>query len=390
MARDLVVFGEDWGALPSSTQHLIGHLAQQRKVIWVNSIGLRRPRLNYQDLRRAWKKLSACSKKRPVYSENLASRSEVTTPAYPVSQHFQLIQPRTLPAPRSALARNIATRLLSQQLYPVIDRAALDRPIIWTSLPTAVDVAAQLKTQLPGASLVYYCGDDFSALAGVDHQTVCKRQQELAVQADLIVTASESLYYRFSPTKCRLLNHGVDLELFTKPASRAADLPDDGRPIAGFYGSLNSWIDFKLLQRVITQLPNWHFVFVGRVTAAATKLKNLGNVHLLGERPHQQLPQYSQHWQAALLPFVDNPQIRACNPLKLREYLAAGRPIVSTPFPALTPYLSWLKVVNDPQSMVTSLRQCAASTIDIQRAESVKQESWAKKSEQLDSWLEAL
>ncbi len=84
--------------------------------------------------------------------------------------------------------------------------------------------------------------------------------------------------------------------------------------------------------------------------------RRLPNVSLLGARPHAALPSYAQHWTAGLIPFLDNAQIRASNPLKLREYLAAGRPIVATPFPAMLPYAEHLAVAATPEAFADALR----------------------------------
>lgn len=372
--RDLIVFGEDWGGLPSSTQHLVGHLARSRKVVWVNSIGLRRPTLGWRDLKRAWNKLTA------------TSRTAAPAGSRRPNTDFHLVHPRTLPVPRSRPGRRLAARLLTSQIQPVVQRAGLQDPIVWTSLPTAVDMAGCLGE----SALVYYCGDDFSALAGVDHETVSRREQELAERADLILAASEKLARRFSPDTTRLLPHGVNYDLFARPAKRAVDLPDDGRPIAGFYGSISDWLDLKLLQQTIALLPHWHFVFIGKPVVDLHALRRLQNVILLGERPHQELPSYSQHWTASLMPFVDNSQIQACNPLKLQEYLAAGRPVVSTPFPALTPYSELVHTVTDAKSMADALEKCVLERGRAERQQAVCRHTWAAKAAQLSDWLEAL
>lgn len=372
MARDLIVFAEDWGQHPSSTQHLIGHLATSRNIVWVNSIGLRRPGFCITDIKRIWQKLTV--KKQP--SSNLIKPSP----------QFHIINPKTIPVPQNRFERQLAATMLSKQILPLVKKARLTSPILWTSLPTAVDMAGKLGE----SALVYYCGDDFSALAGVDHTTVRKREQELADKADLVITASDKLSQSFTSQKTRLLSHGVDYQLFSKPAARAPDLPNDGRPIAGFYGSLSNWLDQKLLKSVIVKLPNWHFVFIGKPDVDVSKLQRLNNVHFLGPRPHHLLPSYAQHWTVSLLPFVNNQQIRACNPLKLKEYLAAGQPIVSTPFPALEPYRHFVKQANHKNSFIDALQQCRHHHSNDLQKRSVAPYTWKNKAAQLADWLEAL
>jgi len=232
-----------------------------------------------------------------------------------------------------------------------IAKAKLHKPILWLSLPTASDLVGKLGEQ----ATVYYCGDDFSALAGVDHLTVSAREQELKEKADRIITASERLAERFPAPKTRLLPHGVDYRLFSTPSPRANDLPADGKPVAGFYGSISEWLDLDLLVAVIKRMPHWNFILIGQAVVDTSALKALENVYLMGPRPHHELPGYSQHWNTSLLPFKNNAQIQACNPLKLSEYLAAGKPVVSTPFPALKPYQDLISIADSIDSMIEAI-----------------------------------
>ena len=379
MTHDLIVFGEDWGGLPSSTQCLVGQLAKTRKIVWINSIGLRRPTPGWRDIKRAWHKLTANKHSTESDSGKIPN------------DNFHIVYPRTLPAPRSWLGRQLATLLLKKQILPVMKKADLKKPVLWTSLPTAVDLSGHLNE----SALVYYCCDDFSALAGVDHNTVAKRERELVQKADLILATSDELAQRFPAKTTRLLHHGVDYSLFAEPAPRAHDLPDNGakknRPIAGFYGSIDDRLDYDLLVSTIAQLPHWDFVFIGKPAMDHCPLSQFNNVTLLGERSHQQLPAYSQHWDVSLLPFIDNAMVRACNPMKLREYLAAGRPIVSTPIPAITPYRHLVHTVTDSTTMVAALEQSVQTPVDAKKQrDAVTEHTWTARATQLSDWLETL
>jgi len=380
MAKDLIVFGEDWGGLPSSTQHLIRQLMLKadRKVIWINSIGLRKPRFSRKDLGRLWQKITA--------GATAAKQVDPDVQLLPDQKKFRVVNPKTIPVPEGRIQRQVAAQLLVWQIKPVMRKMGIKQPILWTSLPTAVDVAGRLGE----SALVYYCCDDFSALTGVDHQVVRQRECQLVQQAELILAASASLYQKFPPLKTQLLSHGVDYTLFATPCNRASDLPDDNRPIAGYYGSISDWLDFALLEQVIQCLPDWHFVFIGEQHVDCSSLTKYPHVHFLGPRAHHQLPSYVQHWTASLFPFVDNAQIRACNPLKLREYLAAGKPIVSTCFPALKEYQDLIYQIETPQQMVTALNDARHHSIPSHARVAVATESWQSRAEQLSTYLEAL
>ena len=369
MARDLIVFGEDWGAHPSATQHLITHLARDRRVLWVNSIGLRRPRLGMKDVRRVFDKLRQASHR--------------SAPAH-VPEGIEVLPPLAIPWPGSRMAHRANRALLARQIAP--RAAGLYRPILWASLPAALAAVEALAPE----SVVYYCGDDFAALDGVDHAPVANLEQRLAARADIVFAASEALAGRFADQRAIYLPHGVDTGLFARPAPRAADLPTGG-PVAGFYGILSAWLDLDLIARAADALPDWKFVLIGPERTDLSALKARDNIHLLGPRPHAALPSYVQHWNVSMIPFRDNPQIRACNPLKLREYFAAGTPIAATEFPALAPYRDLVSVHAPNRGFAETLQ--AALTMEPcaqTRRARVEAESWAARASQVAEALEAI
>ena len=374
MARDLVIFGEDWGGLPSSSQHLARELAKTRKILWINSIGLRRPRVTWRDIKRAWNKLLA--------PRVVSSFGNTPNP----NENIHVMNVLTIPVPREGLERRIATWLLTSQIKPAMKKAGLVKPLLWTSLPTAVDACGHLDE----AGVVYYCGDDFSSLEGVDHKAVADRERELLARTNLVIAASEKLATCLPSRDTRMLPHGVDYDLFTTPVQRAMDFPATGCPVAGFYGSISTWLDMELIETVVRRLPGWHLLFIGKSTVDTSRLSHYPNVTFLGERAHDQLPSYSQHWCVSMLPFVDNPQIRACNPLKLREYLAAGRPVVSTRFPAVEQYEDLVTVVDDADAMISALQRSAMAEPNPMQRGIVADHTWSARASELSGWLESL
>jgi glycosyltransferase involved in cell wall biosynthesis len=371
MKQDLIIFGEDWGGHPSSTQHLARRLACDRRVLWINSLGLRKPRFSTADAGRLARKGLAllCNRR----------SGEATH-----SRAIGVVSPAVIPWPGNRAAQALNGVLLARQIRPHL-AAMGGRPVFWTSLPTAYPAVDKIRH----GPVVYYCGDDFSSLAGVDHAPVARLERALADRADLIVAASETLAGKFPAAKTCLLPHGVDLVQFQAPMPRPADLPNG--PVAGFYGNLADWIDVQALAAAATMLPNWTFVCVGPVTTDVSLLARLPNVRLLGVRPHGELPGYLQHWQVSLLPFRDCPQIRACNPLKLREYLAAGTPIVSASFPALSRYRRFVVEVEPGSPLAPAILAAAIDTgRNALRRASVAGESWESRAQTLSERLETL
>jgi len=377
MTSPLLVFGEDWGAHPSSTQHIIRRLMPDHPVVWVNSIGLRRPKLNFQDVTRVLAKVKSVFRSRPTKPSSQDHVVGLST----------VISPLVIPVPRNKLERTINSFLLGPKVRKALKEASKGKPIFWTSLPTAIDLTNCSENQ----AVVYYCGDDFSGLAGVDHSEVAQAEKRLVERADLILASSERLVAKFPPAKTVYIPHGVDTKLFSTSMAPPADLPKE-RPVAGFYGSISDWLDVSLMNQVVTALPNWEFVFIGSVQTDIAALSHQPNVSFLGPRDHHSLPGYAQNWTVSLLPFKNNAQIRACNPLKLREYLSAGTPIVSTDFPALDGYRDLLTVADTADDFVHALIKSVSepSHLKRQRQNRVAHESWDQRAQQISKLLASL
>lgn len=374
MKPQLIVFGEDWGAHPSSTAHLMHILAQDVDIVWINSIGLRRPSLRWRDLNRMAQKISA----RLFYRHKPAQPTRQAAP-------FPVISPLVMPLPKYDWLRRLNNWLLMRQLTPHL--RAQHPPIVWTSLPSAVDYV----DCFPDASWLYYCGDDFGALAGVDHTLVLEKEAALIQRVQRIWVASEKLAHHFQGLPVDVVEHGVDIQLFQHPQPRPADLPSG--LILGFYGAIADWLDQALLYEVALRLPQCQIVIIGPILTDISELQACPNIHFLGKKPHHQLPAYVQHWTASILPFKDNEQIRACNPLKLREYLAVGTPVLTTGYPAMRPYADVVTEVSTSDDIVQALlaieTQGDSSHGRLARQRAVCDESWASKAQPIKHFLQS-
>ncbi|BDY04924.1 glycosyltransferase [Ferrimonas sp. YFM] len=303
MKPKMLIFGEDWGRHPSSSQHLALAILDEVEITWVNSIGLRQP--GWRDLGRLLSKGVAIG----------ASKGQKAP--------FTVVAPKLWPMASQPWVRSLNRAMLRSQLA---EHGPFD--YVWCALPSAVEYL----DLFPQSQVIYYCGDDFNALSGVDHQKVAPLELRLLEKAHLVCCASESLRQKLGLETSHLLPHGVDLTQFSRPQERPADLPPG--PVLGFYGALAPWLDYDLLAQLADLMPECNLVLIGPNLACPTTLLQRSNVHWLGPRPHASLAAYAQHFDVALLPFRDCPQIQACNPLKMREYLAAGCSVVSTRFEA--------------------------------------------------------
>jgi len=133
--------------------------------------------------------------------------------------------------------------------------------------------------------------------------------------------------------------HGVDAELFGRARDPATVVPELARglqsPVVGYFGSLHDWIDLELIDWLAQSRPHWTFLLVGHAAADVSSLRARGNVVLAGARPYAELPGWAKAFDVAIIPYRLNRQVLNANPLKLREYLATGKPVVSVSNPEI-------------------------------------------------------
>jgi UDP-galactopyranose mutase len=242
---------------------------------------------------------------------------------------------------------------------------AIERYLVWYYTPMALQFSSHLKPM----AVVYDCMDELSGFAGAP-PGLQKAERALFARADLVLTGGHSLYLakRQLHKNVHEFPSSVDLEHFAAARQPGADPGDQygiPRPRIGFFGVLDERLDRDLLSAIAERCPGWHFVLIGPVAKIpADALPRAPNVHYLGPKPYALLPKYIAGWDAAMLPFARNEATRYISPTKTPEYLAAGKPVVSTSIAdVVRPYgengLAW--IADDPDDFVSALRQALCS-----------------------------
>src|SRR5439155_14502295 len=162
-----------------------------------------------------------------------------------------------------------------------------------------------------------------------------------------------------------LVSHGVEVEHFAPERARLAGIPADlariKGPIVGFFGDIDdNTVDMRLVGRTARALPDVAFVFVGRFIANPEPIRGLPNVHFLGKKTYEEVPRYGAHFDVAIMPWQRNRWIQYCNPIKLKEYLALGLPVVSIIFPEVFHYQNVIYVACDEEKFVWGIREALA------------------------------
>jgi UDP-galactopyranose mutase len=213
---------------------------------------------------------------------------------------------------------------------------------------------------------VYDCMDELSAFQGAPPELM-EMEDLLFARADVVFTGGASLHEtkRRRHNNVHLFPSSIDREHFAtarQPLLDASDQASVPYPRIGFYGVLDERLDQQLLDAVAKQNPSWHFILVGPIAKIDPHhLPQSPNIHYLGPKDYKELPQYLANWDVAMLPFAQNASTRFISPTKTPEYLAAGKPVVSTPIQdVVRPYgeLGLVDVAGDADAFSAAISAC--------------------------------
>jgi glycosyltransferase involved in cell wall biosynthesis len=369
--RDIICFANDWDSDPLSKKHIMLRLARTNRILWVNSIGNRKPAATTHDVKRVFKKLRDFSK---GYRQ--------------VDSSVHVFSPLALPFHGSALARQINRRALGWSLRAVCRRLGFRNPITWTFEPASAEVAGSLGE----STLVYHCVDEFSEFSGTDKQALLALERRLIEKSDCVIVSSDLLLAkkRCFNQRTHLVTHGVDVTHFRTACDSNTAVPLEierlSGPIVGFFGLIADWIDLDLIRAIAAERPSWNVVLIGKATTGLGRLNGLPNIHCLGPKPYAALPAYAKGFDIAILPFAVNELTLAANPLKLREYLAAGLPVVSTAIPEAGRLGDLVRVGKNKDDFIRQLQTIVDGGITGPHSsisERMDAESWDRKVEEL-------
>jgi hypothetical protein len=299
-----LVFGDDWGRHPSTTQHLAAQLGANDRVIWIDSLAMRSPQPTVADARRVWARLRGAAR---------------TAAAVPDPSWMVRPRPHVLPWHLSPIGGALNRRSISRSVTSVLGG---ERPVVLVSNP----VAALYLDGIPRSALAYLRLDDYAELPGVDPRLARLAERRMLEIADVVVGTARRLLPPGAPGL--YLPQGVDTAHFGR-----VPLAVPAGKVLGFFGLLAPWIDVEMVAAVARAAPGWTLEFVGRTEVDTAPLRALENVRILPPVPYAELPAVMRHWRAAWAPFRMNDLTSAVNPLKIREYLAAGLPTFCTPLP---------------------------------------------------------
>lgn len=320
--------GDVWDANPHSRHHIMRRLARSWDVLFVEGV--------------------------PMRSVALGDRAEarrLLQKARP-QRLLRTVEPglhvlRALPIPPSGRGgRRLQLRALEAQILRARRKTGMRGPVVsWFSLPTV----AGLRGRFGERGSLFYYQDRYDRFSHVDAAFVRRCVAELARGCEASIATGAELAGDLKALGADPITvpHGVEIARFAQEGlSEPLDLRDLERPLVGYTGLIDDYLSFDHLLAVADRLERGTIVLVGRANTDVRSLMAHPRIRLLGRRPYEEMPTYLAAFSCCLVPFDGSELSRGVNPIKLREYLAAGRPTVSTPVPAVMPYEGVIEIAD--------------------------------------------
>ena len=284
-----------------------------------------------------------------------------------------------------------ANRLV-KGLRKVMHRLGIERPLVINAFNPVFGLA--MLHRLNECATVYYCFDEITLSPWMSRHGG-RYERAYLPRVDAVITTSETLRRAKEPLQpnAYCVKNGVNFDLFNHAQHRTTQ--PSARPVIGYLGTADDRVDLPLVEHCVKTMPDVDFVFVGSVNepAITRQLTAYPNVRFEPSRPVYELPPLLARMNAAMIPFVCNPHTYTIYPLKINEYLAAGLPVVATPFSLLDDFAGVVELAATPTAFATALRTALTDTGPERVAERVtmaRGNSWARRSEEFETILHQL
>ena len=320
--QDILCFSSiDWDFVWQGHQEIMTTLARQgHRVLFVENTGVRGPRLG--DLSRIQRRFGKW-------------RSSVRG-FWQVEPNLYVFSPLVLPFPYAGWARPINRWLMLSALRRWMQVMDFYQPVCWTFLPTPLTL--EVIRDIPSKLLIYYCIDNFAASTPAAKRII-ESEKLLLQKSDVVFVTSQQLFGYASrwSKRVHLFPFGVNLEGFEQAREGAAppprELKDLHGTVVGYVGGIHQWVDQELLVRVARRHRDYRFVMVGPVQTRVDQIEKEPNILLIGQKPHQEIPHYIKRFDAGIIPYRIAEYTNHVYPTKMNEYLAMGKPVISTALP---------------------------------------------------------
>jgi len=373
---DIVCFGgRRWNVQPGTQEHVLKRLARENRVLYVEA---------YKNI------FSALADP----ARRSSALDWTVTPERSPDGLYLWAPPPVLPLARKLVVPDLINKtVVLRALKRVLKQLGFTCPILWFYSLRYSFAASRLES----SAIIYHCVDAHYADAGdaVEREELLRREKQLAESADIVICTARSLYQRLVGwnRESYYIPNGAEVERFTptvlERVAIAQELTGIKRPVLGYCGIINRDFDVDLIRCLAEQRPSWSIALIGRVTEIDTEiahLRTLPNVHFLGMQPHSRIPSFVKGFDICLLPYKVNEMTRSIYPLKFFEYLATGKPVVSTRLPELEEFSDLIYFTRDGEQFLSRVEAGLAESdqqLSGRRVAVALANGWDKRMEQI-------
>jgi len=294
------------------------------------------------------------------------------------------------PSFRSRFGRGLNRRLLTRALAGVTGVT----PVVVTTIPLVADLVGRVRA----ARWIYYCVDDFSVWPGLDGRTMRDMEAELVPKVDAAIAVSATLQAHLAKLgkPSHLLTHGVDLDFWRAPVppdmpASLRDLDTMAEPLVVYWGVVDRRTDLAFVKALGNAMTVGTILFAGPQDAPDPELFRLPLVRSLPPVPFADLPSLATRAAVLIAPYADLPVTRAMQPLKLKEYIATGKPVVVRKLPATAEWADCVDVVEAPEEFARAVLKRLKEGIPVNQLHArrrVEEEGWNAKAAQFERWVD--
>ncbi len=322
--KNIIVFGSDKWEYPGLQQTIMRLLSRNNRILFVNPLGTRRVSVKFSEFGIYFNRAI-----RIFQRDNNNGGEE--------AKKFRVCNPWMIPLVYNRAIMGLNKSIMHAQFSRLLSNLEFDKYILWVGTPTAASFLDIFDPSL----IIYNPVDRYSEFSFVDSAKIVDYEKHIASRADAIICTSDAIKKDLEPynSNCFTVTHGVDVNHFHSALNNSS-IPDDMRnipgPIIGYFGGLSERVNWELLNDVAIRYKDANMVLIGKKIPGIKEMEQLkrkSNVHFLGYRDYKVLPDYLKQFTVCLIPYVVNDLLLAVDPIKLREYLAVGKPVVSVDLP---------------------------------------------------------
>jgi glycosyltransferase involved in cell wall biosynthesis len=287
--------------------------------------------------------------------------------------------------------------VLEKSILALKEACSIEQAVMLVDLPFWRNLVLDLKHSLSWPC-IYDCMDLHTGFS-ISTEATAKDERLLLKNCDLVLATSYFLldHVKKVNPNAVLVPNGTDYEFFHQatqpmPVEEIQDLP---HPIIGYYGAIADWFDSALVHDLALFHPECTFLLIGSTHLSDLKpLQGLDNIHLLGEKPYAEIPGFLSHFDVGIIPFKQTPLTHATNPVKMYEYLSAGKPIVATRLDEISHYEDYVHLAETQEEWEVAIMECLAEEKTPEllqgRFEFAKAKTWDKRAEVIEGEINRL